>query len=108
MTTATVQRASLHQLIEQLSEKHIVELAHFVNSLLSKEQHPNRSSNNWSDTDLRRYSALMLFQLKKISSGTAADMAGMSRIAFLDLCAEYNISISQISPEDLEKEMIDA
>ena len=47
--------------------------------------------------DLRLYGALMLFRLGKLSSGAAAEMAGLPRVMFLDLCAEYGISVSQIT-----------
>lgn len=55
--------------------------------------------------DLRLYAALMLFQLGKLSSGAAAEMAGIPRVMFLDLCADYNIPISQITPEELQREV---
>ena len=34
--------------------------------------------------DMRLYSALMLFRLGKLSSGAAAEMAGVPRVMFLD------------------------
>ena len=55
--------------------------------------------------DLRLYSALMLFGLGKLSSGAAAEMAGIPRVMFLDLCSEYGILISQISPDELRQEV---
>lgn len=55
--------------------------------------------------DLRLYSALMLFWLGKLSSGAAAEMAGLPRVMFLDLCAEYDIPASQISGSDLRREL---
>lgn len=55
--------------------------------------------------DLRLYGALMLFRLGKLSSGAAAEMAGLPRVLFLDLCAEYGIPVSQITVEDLRREM---
>jgi predicted HTH domain antitoxin len=58
--------------------------------------------------DLRLYAALMLFQQKKLSSGAAAEMAGIPRILFLDLCAENHIPISHITNEDLRRELEDA
>jgi len=54
--------------------------------------------------DLRLYAALMLFRIGKLSSGAAAEMAGLPRVLFLDLCAEYNIPVSQITPDDLRRE----
>ena len=64
----------------------------------------NRTSKEIS-RDLRIYSALMMFRLGKLSSGAAASMAGVPRIMFLDLCSDYDIHISQISPEDLRNEL---
>jgi predicted HTH domain antitoxin len=55
--------------------------------------------------DVRLYSALMLFRLGKLSSGAAAEMAGLPRVVFLDLCAEYDIPVTQISGEDLAREL---
>jgi len=57
--------------------------------------------------DIRMYAALMLFRQGKLSSGAAAAMAGVPRVMFLDLCADYDIPISQISAEDLRREMKD-
>lgn len=55
--------------------------------------------------DMRLYSALMLFRLGKLSSGAAAEMAGVPRVMFLDLCAEYDTPVSQITGEDLRREL---
>ena len=55
--------------------------------------------------DIRIYASLMLFRLGKLSSGAAALMAGIPRVMFLDLCTEYNIPISQITPKELQREI---
>ena len=52
--------------------------------------------------DLRLYAALMFFRLGKLSSGAAAEMAGIPRVMFLDMCGEYDIAVSQISPDELD------
>ena len=57
--------------------------------------------------DLRLYAALMFFQLDKLSSGAAAELAGVPRVMFLDLCAEYDIPVSQITPDELRQEISD-
>ncbi len=64
----------------------------------------NRTSGEM-ERDIRMYAALMLFRQGKLSSGAAAAMAGVPRMMFLDLCADYDILISQISAEDLRREM---
>lgn len=55
--------------------------------------------------DMRFYTALMLFREGKLSSGAAAELAGVSRVLFFDLCAEHEIPVSQITPEELEREL---
>lgn len=55
--------------------------------------------------DLRLYGALMLFRLGKLSSGAAAAVAGVPRVMFLDLCAEYGIPVSSITPDELLEEI---
>ena len=57
------------------------------------------------ERDIRLYAALMLFQQGKLSSGAAAAMAGIPRVMFLDVCAENDIVVSDISPEALRREM---
>lgn len=55
--------------------------------------------------DLRLYAALVLFWQGKLSSGATAEMAGVPRVQFLDLCAEYDVPVSQITGEDLRREL---
>ncbi len=55
--------------------------------------------------DMRLYTALMLFREGKLSSGAAAELAGVPRVLFFDLCAEHEIPVSQITPEELEREL---
>jgi len=55
--------------------------------------------------DLRLYSALMFFQLGKLSAGAAAELAGVPKVIILDLCGQYNIAVSQIAPEELRDEI---
>ncbi len=49
----------------------------------------------------------MFFWLGKLSSGAAAELAGIPRVMFLDLCNEYGIPVSRISAEELEQELDD-
>lgn len=59
------------------------------------------------ERDLRLYAALMFFKLGKLSSGAAAELAGVPRVLFLDLCAEYGIPVSLITPAELQRETED-
>lgn len=76
---------------------------HFPSSI---RQMLNRTPEEMS-RDVRLYSALMLFRMGKLSSGVAAEMAGLPRVVFLDLCAEYDIPVSPISADDLRQELAD-
>ena len=57
--------------------------------------------------DMRLYAALMLFRSGKLSSGAAAELAGVPRVMFLDLCAEHDIPITHITGDDLRRELAD-
>ena len=57
--------------------------------------------------DVQLYAALMFFKLGKLSSGAAAELAGVPRVLFFDLCAEYGIPVSSITPAELERENVD-
>lgn len=70
------------------------------------EQALNRTPGEMA-RDVKLYAALMLYQLGKLSSGMAAQMAGLSRVEFLYLCGEYGISVFQYTPEELDAELAD-
>lgn len=43
--------------------------------------------------EVKRLVLVRLFEMGKISSGRAAKMLGMNRIAFLEMLANYNVSM---------------
>jgi predicted HTH domain antitoxin len=49
--------------------------------------------------------ALKMFELGKISSGKAAELAGMSRAEFLEACGRYRISVFNYPDEEAEPEI---
>jgi len=49
--------------------------------------------------------ALKMFQLGKVSSGKAAELAGMSRLEFLETCGRYRLSLYNYSPDEAEGEL---
>ncbi len=57
--------------------------------------------------DLRLYAALMLFKMGKLSSGAAAELAGLPRVMFYDICSENGIPVSSIDISDLQQEIQD-
>ena len=54
---------------------------------------------------IRLMAALKMFELGKVSSGKAAELAGMSRIEFLETCGRYSVSPFNYSPEEAEEEL---
>lgn len=49
--------------------------------------------------------ALKMFELGKLSSGKAAELAGLSRVEFFEACGRYHVSIFNYSAEELEAEL---
>ena len=54
---------------------------------------------------IRLMAALKMFELGKISSGTAAELAGLSRVEFLKTCGRYQISVFNVPSEKLDEEV---
>jgi predicted HTH domain antitoxin len=54
---------------------------------------------------IRLMAALKMFELGKVASGKAAELAGMSRIEFLETCGRYSVSPFNYSPEEVEEEL---
>jgi predicted HTH domain antitoxin len=52
--------------------------------------------------------AAKLYELGRISSGRAADLAGMSRVEFIEQLGRYRISIFNYPLEELEREIGEA
>ena len=49
-----------------------------------------------------------LFELKRISSGIAADMVGMDRVSFLFELNRYGVEMINIEPEELASDLKNA
>jgi predicted HTH domain antitoxin len=52
--------------------------------------------------------AVKLFELGKLSSGRAAQLAGMSRVAFLLALRSYQVSPFQTTSEELRQDILNA
>jgi len=57
------------------------------------------------DRHIRLMAALKMFELGKISSGKAAELAGMSHAEFLETCGVYHVSVFNYSAEDAKEEL---
>lgn len=49
--------------------------------------------------------ALKMFELGKVSSGKAAELAGLSRVEFLEKCGQYKVSIFNYDADEIEEEL---
>jgi hypothetical protein len=55
--------------------------------------------------NLRLAAAMKLFELGRLSTGAAADLAGLGRVELLDRLAEFGVNAFQESPEELVREL---
>lgn len=58
--------------------------------------------------EVRRAAATKLYEMGKMSSGRAAELAGMSRIQFLQNMGHYGVSIFDMTREELEQDFQNA
>jgi predicted HTH domain antitoxin len=52
--------------------------------------------------------AVKLYEMGKLSSGRAAEFAGMSRISFLQILAEFGTPIFDLTKDELERDLNNA
>ena len=57
---------------------------------------------------IRLLAAMKLYELGRISSGAAAELAGLARVEFLAKLGEYGVSPFQLSPAELEQDLASA
>ena len=57
------------------------------------------------EAQIRLMAALKMFELGKLSLGKAAELAGLSRVEFLESCGRYRVSVFNCPPEELEGEL---
>jgi predicted HTH domain antitoxin len=58
--------------------------------------------------ELSILAAVKLFELGKLSSGRAAQLAGMSRVEFLNTLGQYRVSPFTLTAEELEHDIDNA
>ncbi len=63
---------------------------------------------HWSETEasksLRLVAAVKLFELGQLSSGAAADFAGIPKVLFLTKLADYGVDTFNLTKADLDGE----
>lgn len=58
--------------------------------------------------DIKLLAAVKLFELGKLSSGRAAQLAGMTRVEFLLALRRYQVSPFQMTAEELRQDILNA
>lgn len=58
--------------------------------------------------ELPLLAAMKLFELGKLSSGRAAQLAGISRVAFLESLVRYGVSPLDLSEDELRRDAANA
>ena len=61
-----------------------------------------------NDSELAMIIASKLYEDGTLSSGQAADLAGLSKRTFIELLGKYGVSIFSTSVEDLESDIANA
>ena len=86
--------------------KHNLELPVFKSVFIKKNNMKSLTINLPEDTNLKEAKMIVaaaLFKQGILSSGQAAEMAGVSRRKFLEEVGKYGVSIFGETEEDLEK-----
>ena len=54
---------------------------------------------------IKLMAALKMFELGKLSSGKAAELAGMPRVEFFEMCGRYRVPVFNYELDSLETEL---
>lgn len=57
---------------------------------------------------IRMAAAAKLYELEKLSSGRAADLAGLPHVSFLQALAQYGVPIFELTEEELAQDLCNA
>jgi predicted HTH domain antitoxin len=56
---------------------------------------------NLNEIDTKRFLAAKMYEIGKLSLGQAASLAGLSKIAFTEILADYNVSLINYPYSDI-------
>ena len=63
---------------------------------------------NLNEVELKIMLASKLYEIKKLSLGQAADVAGLSKKAFTEILGQYEVSLFNLSANELEEDISNA
>jgi predicted HTH domain antitoxin len=81
---------------------HTIPVPHFEDLMLASGR-----SVEELERELRLLLAIKLFELKRVSVGRAAEIAGIGKIAFMDELARVSVPVIDFSEEQIEHELRD-
>jgi len=58
--------------------------------------------------EIRMAAAAKLYEIGKLPSGRAAQMADMSRVSFLQMLSRYGVAVFDLSPDELAEDLRNA
>ncbi len=56
---------------------------------------------NLNERETKRFLAAKMYEAGKLSLGQAAELAGLSKIAFSEILADYDVSLVNYPPSDV-------
>ena len=60
------------------------------------------------EQEARMAMAVKLFEMKRLSSGMAAQLAGINRVSFLMQLSQYGVTMQDLTLEELESDLTNA
>jgi predicted HTH domain antitoxin len=61
-------------------------------------------NHNLTETETKRFLAAKLYESGKLSLGQAADLAGLSMVAFSEILADFNVSLVNYDPSEISRD----
>ncbi len=57
-----------------------------------------------NERETKRFLAAKMYEAGKLSLGQAADLAGLSKIAFSEILSDFNVSLINYPPSDISRD----
>lgn len=59
---------------------------------------------NLDERETKRFLAAKMYETGRLSLGQAAELAGLSKVAFAEILSDYDVSLINYSPSDIERD----